>query len=140
MFWWFFVGFFFLLVNILDKPPPPPTLKNDATCLETWYLLYKYCDFFTSKICSLAHFFKNINFCKGQCCVRAAVQKNWSVNCISLYNAQLIDIVKWTSLFFWDKKRQVDINLMTAFHYRPPQGRASLIVPLAPIFGRELFS
>lgn len=97
MFWWFFVGFFFflfLLVNILDKPPPPPTLKNDATCLETWYLLYKYCDFLPAKFVHWPIFFKNINFCKGLFCVRAAVQKNWSVNCISLYNAQLIDIVK----------------------------------------------
>lgn len=89
----------------------------------------------------ITHFFfyKSINFCKGQYRVRAAVQQLGRELYIHVQCATN-RYFKVNISFFWYKKGQVDINLMTVFHYRPPQGRASLIVPLAPIFGRELFS
>lgn len=89
----------------------------------------------------ITHFFfyKSINFYKGQYRVRAAVQQLGRELYIHVQCATN-RYFKVNISFFWYKKGQVDINLMTVFHYRPPQGRASLIVPLAPIFGRELFS
>lgn len=61
----FLLVFFFIFADhILDKPPPPPTLKNDATCLKTWYLLYKYCDFLPAKFVHWPIFLRTLIFVK----------------------------------------------------------------------------
>lgn len=121
----------------------PPSLLIDIKFKDLFLFRFYFIIIFWADPVNFVHnpffFYKSINSCKGQYRVRAAVQQLGRELYIHVQCATN-RYFKVNISFFWYKKGQVDINLMTVFHYRPPQGRASLIVPLAPIFGRELFS